>query len=75
MGIEPNKLQNSGEVIRLHELEKLTGRKRSSVYEDMAAGRLPKQIKIGPRAVGWLRSDIDEWLSERVAERDQEVAA
>lgn len=73
MGIEQIRLQGTGEVIRLHELEKLTGRKRSSVYEDMAAGRLPKQIKIGPRAVGWLRCDIDKWLASRVAERDQMV--
>ena len=75
MGIELTRVQDAGEVIRLHELEKLTGRKRSSVYEDMAAGRLPKQIKIGPRAVGWLRSDITKWLASRVAERDQMVTA
>jgi prophage regulatory protein len=75
MGISFNWIQVAGGVIRLHELEKLTGRKRSSVYEDMAAGRLPKPIKIGPRAVGWLRSDIDKWLAGRVAERDQEVVA
>ena len=57
-------------VLRLPEVEALTGRKRSSIYEDMAAGRMPRQIKIGPRAVGWLRADIEEWQARCVAERD-----
>lgn len=57
-------------VIRLRELEALTGRKRSSIYEDVAQGRLPRQVKIGPRAVGWLKSDIDQWLAALVAARD-----
>lgn len=60
-------------VIRLPELEAMTGRKRSSVYEDVANGRMPRQIKIGPRAVGWLRCDIESWLASRIAERDAET--
>ena len=58
------------EVVRLPELEVLCQRKRASVYEDIAAGRFPRQIKIGPRAVGWLRRDIEKWLADRIAERD-----
>lgn len=57
-------------ILRLPEVEALTGRKRASIYEDMAAGRLPRNVRIGPRAVGWLRADIERWLQERVAERD-----
>lgn len=58
------------ELIRLPQLEAMTGRKRSSIYSDMAAGRLPRPIKIGPRSVAWLRADVETWLAERVAQRD-----
>ena len=75
MNIEILKSQVRDEVIRLHELEMLTGRKRSSIYEDMAAGRLPRSIKLGPRAVGWFRSDVLKWQADRAAERAQGVAA
>ena len=61
---------DKAELIRLPQVEAMTGRKRSSIYEDMAAGRMPKPIKVGPRAVAWLRADIEAWLAERVAERD-----
>lgn len=57
-------------ILRLPDIEVLTGRKRSSIYEDIAAGRMPRPIKLGPRAVGWLRADIDRWLADRVAARD-----
>lgn len=57
-------------IIRIAEMMALTGRRRSALYEDIAAGRMPRQIKIGPRAVGWLRSDVERWIAERVAERD-----
>jgi len=32
----------------------------------MAAGTFPKNIKLGPRAVGWLETEIDDWLQSRI---------
>ena len=30
--------------------------------------KFPKPIKLGPRASGWLESEINAWISERIAE-------
>lgn len=57
-------------ILRLPDVVALTGRGRASLYTDMAAGRMPRQIKLGPRAVGWLRADIEAWIADRIAERD-----
>ncbi|PKY11545.1 hypothetical protein B1757_03835 [Acidithiobacillus marinus] len=38
---------------------------RSTIYAWVKQGIFPKPVKIGPRAVGWRKSDIDEWLSSR----------
>lgn len=35
----------------------------------------PRQLKIGLRASGWLRSEVDQWIAKRVAERDARAAA
>lgn len=64
---------NAAPILRLSDVTALTGRSRSSIYEDLAAGRLPRPIKLGPRAVGWLRRDIDAWLAERITVRDAAV--
>jgi predicted DNA-binding transcriptional regulator AlpA len=42
--------------------EKLGGRARSSIYIDVATGRLPKPIKLGGKLY-WPESEIDEHLS------------
>jgi prophage regulatory protein len=34
------------------------------------AGRFPKRIPLGQNRVAWLLSEVDEWLKQRIAERD-----
>ena len=30
-------------------------------------GRFPKRIRVGERRVGWLLSDVEAWISSRIA--------
>lgn len=32
-------------------------------------GRLPRRIKLSGTRVAWLKSEIDEWIKDRAAER------
>ncbi len=32
----------------------------------IAQGQFPEPIELGPRMVGWLESDIDEWITQQV---------
>ena len=50
-------------VLRRPDVEALTGLSRSTIYKFMKDGTFPKAVKIGSRAVGWRRADIDDWLS------------
>lgn len=62
-------LQSAPErVLRIKSVCQITGRSRSMVYADMSAGTFPQPVKLGPRAVGWLQSEILGWLAGRVAE-------
>ena len=56
-------------VIRLREVMRITGLSRSSIYAMMDAGEFPKQVRLGLRAVGWLESEIYEWIESRAAKR------
>ena len=56
----------TNKILRLPEVETKTGRKRSSIYADVAAGLFPAPIKLGSRAVGWLESDCDNWIEEKI---------
>lgn len=61
-------------IMRRKQVEARTGRSRSSIYADMAAGTFPKPVKIGPRAVGWIESEISDWLNAQV-EQSRRIAA
>ncbi|MBT3205610.1 MAG: AlpA family phage regulatory protein [Gammaproteobacteria bacterium] len=45
-------------ILRLPAVSSRTGLSRSSIYMQASQGSFPASIKIGPRAVGWLESDI-----------------
>lgn len=53
-------------MLRRKEVENLTGRSRSAIYEGMASGTFPKPVKIGARAVAWPESVIRGWIAERM---------
>ncbi len=54
-------------ILRLPTVKARTGLSRSTIYLRMTLGQFPKQVALGPRAVGWLESDINAWLAERIA--------
>lgn len=63
------------QVLRLNEVIAKTGRSRASIYADIERGLFPAPIKLGPRAIGFVADEIDGWIGERIAKRDQGVAA
>ncbi len=61
-------------VLRLREVEEVTGYRHTAIYRKISLGEFPKPIRLGPNAVGWLETEIDQWIDERVAARDAEAA-
>ena len=60
-------------VLRLKQVKNRTGLSRSGIYQKMADGEFPASISLGLRAVGWVESEIDTWVSVKIAARDQAV--
>ncbi|MFZ1105907.1 MAG: AlpA family phage regulatory protein [Hyphomicrobiaceae bacterium] len=36
-------------------------------------GKFPRRIQVGPNRVAWLLSEVEAWISDRVAERNSSV--
>ncbi|MGH6748709.1 MAG: helix-turn-helix transcriptional regulator [Methyloceanibacter sp.] len=64
------KAESLGRFLRIDEVVSVVGLPRATVYEMAANGKFPKQVRLSPRAVGWLESEISEWQAARIAERD-----
>jgi prophage regulatory protein len=54
-------------IIRLPSVKSKTGWSRSSIYSLMAQGKFPAPVSLGSRAVGWVESEIDQWIASRIA--------
>jgi len=52
-------------ILRLPSVKARTGLSRSTIYLRIAEGSFPKSIALGPRARGWLESDIDSWIQSQ----------
>ena len=53
-------------VLRLPVVMARTGLSRSTIYAKIAAGKFPKPINLGARAVGWIADEIEAWLIARI---------
>jgi prophage regulatory protein len=53
-------------ILRLPEVKRITGLSRSSIYLRISQGRFPRSISLGGRAVGWVSSDVSNWVDERI---------
>ena len=58
--------QASLRILRRREVQARTGLSRSSIYERMRDKAFPLPISLGAKSVGWISSEIDEWIAERV---------
>jgi prophage regulatory protein len=54
-------------------LEKI-GAGRTFLYSAMQAGAFPKPIRVGRRS-SWIESEVEQWMADRIAERDAGLTA
>jgi prophage regulatory protein len=52
--------------IRLPEVLARTGLSPATIYRQIKVGRFPAQVTLGIRAVGWIESEIDDWIEARI---------
>ena len=69
------KPQDEIKFIRWPRVHEICGISRSHVHQLMIEGRFPKSIKLcGKRSSGWVLSEVQEWVQQRLASRDQDAA-
>ena len=59
--------------IKMKEVMAKTGLAKSTVYKYVADNKFPKSVPLSERSVAWIESEVEEWMFERIAERDEAV--
>lgn len=58
-------------IIRMAEVEHLTGLKKSSIYGRISPNSkeydpsFPQALQLGAKSVGWLECEVHAWIAER----------
>jgi prophage regulatory protein len=55
------------ELERLPAVVKRTTISRSHLYALLKAGKFPKPLRLGARAIGWRVEEVDAWIAARPA--------
>jgi predicted DNA-binding transcriptional regulator AlpA len=58
-------------LLRLPEVERLTGLRRSAIYAQMERGTFPRSVKAGLRTATWSEAAIQFWIAERLGTQKQ----
>ena len=60
--------RRTSRVLRRPAVQEQTGLKRSTLYAYVRLGTFPKPIHLGGRSVGWIASEVEHWIAQRIAE-------
>lgn len=56
-------------ILRINEVARITCLSKSQIYRMIACGAFPKSVVLSVGRVGWLESDIERWIKDRVGDR------
>ena len=61
------------EFIRQPEVTRLTSIPKSSIPIEIEAGNFPAPVEISTRTRAWLKSEVLEWMKDKLKERDRKI--
>lgn len=53
-------------ILRLNQVIHVTSLARSTIYQLMSAGIFPKSVPLSKRTVGWVESEVNQWLDSLI---------
>ena len=62
-------------ILRIKDVIKKTGLSKSTMYMEIERGHFPKPVQLTRRSVGWLESEVEQWVASRlpVGEKNSSV--
>ena len=51
-------------ILRLSQVESVTGFKKSKIYQMIKEGAFPAPVKMGPKSSGWYSDLVQNWIND-----------
>jgi prophage regulatory protein len=62
-------MRDDDTLMTMPEVERMTRLSKPTIYQMIRENRFPKQVRLGPNKVAWLRSEVMGWIGERAEAR------
>lgn len=59
-------MNDTAQLLRLYDIERICGLSRSSIYRLAAAGKFPRPVKLAERCAAWKAAEIRDWIDSRL---------
>ncbi|MEG9438510.1 AlpA family transcriptional regulator [Edaphobacter sp. HDX4] len=56
--------------LRLPTIIETTGLSRSTIYRKLDDGNFPRPVRLGPKSVAWIESEVQDWMDQLASSRD-----
>jgi len=70
-----SKIVDNDVLIDMSNLEKITGHKKSWLYERVKDSTFPAPVRTGPNSVRWKMSVVRKWMSDLQSDQAREEAS
>jgi len=67
--------QSQNVIVRLPQVIAKTGLSRSTIYKLVGENKFPPRVQLSTRTMGFLEAEVDQWLIDRVADRNNLIAS
>ncbi|SJM33009.1 helix-turn-helix transcriptional regulator [Mesorhizobium delmotii] len=61
-------------LISIKEAARITSLSRTSINEKRSAGKFPQPVPLGDKRIAFVKSEVDQWIRDRIAARRSEAA-
>lgn len=68
-------MNDNSPLMSLNEAVKYTSLSKGFILAARDEGMFPQSIKLGPRRIAFVRSEVQQWINDRIAARTGKVAA
>lgn len=58
-------------LVSVNEAAKLTSLSRTAIFKLRSQGKFPEAVTLGEKRVAFVRSELAQWIEERIAQRER----
>ena len=65
MNTQEEEMEAALTLLRLSQVEKIVGFKKSTIYKKMSEGTFPQAVRLSSKSVAWRSDAINAWIESR----------